>query len=38
MIEYLSTLMHTFDNKKLVLDRQTPAALNKLAITCQQNH
>ena len=32
VIEYLSTLMHTLDNQKLVLDRQTPAALNKLAI------
>lgn len=31
VIEYLSTLMHTFDNQKLVLNKQTPAALNKLA-------
>lgn len=31
VIEYLSTVMHTFNNSELVIDKQAPIALNKLA-------
>lgn len=30
--------MHTLDNQKLVLDRQMPAALNKLAIYLNEHY